>query len=116
MPAAPDIQQLRGLLLEAMMRVMSSISRHGLSVFFLLSGQYLPLPYAPSSDAPRRATSALSLGSDGAASVNPIFRSNILRAASAGSFTGSNRTAPLAKRTPSAVPRSSAAAESVSVS
>src|SRR5690349_6835117 len=70
--------------LDAMMRVMSSISRQDLSV--LLSGQYLPRPYAPSSDAANRVTSVLSAGFAGAASVNPSFNSIILRAMSGGSF------------------------------
>ena len=95
------------------MRVMSSMSRH------FRSGRPDNTCLCRTSlraIAASRVTSALSAGSAGAASVSPSFSSIILRAMSGGSLTRSNRVAPLASRTASAICRSSARAERVSVS
>ncbi len=63
-----------------------------------------------------RVSSSLSFGSEGAASVRESFRSFILRARSAGSFTLSKRVACLAYATVAAITRSLACAARISVS
>src|SRR6185503_8896075 len=80
------------------------------------SGQYLPLPYAPSSEAASLVTSVRSFSSFGAGNVNDNFRSFILRATSGGSCRPSNRRDCSASSVVAAINSSFAPAERASVS
>src|SRR5215831_162152 len=98
--------------LPAMIRVMSSRSRH----LSFPAGQYLPFPYIPSMPAAIRVSSSLSFGSAGAASVRLTFKSVRLRARSGGSATPSKRAAFLASSAVAPISRALACAARISVS